>query len=121
MRTRVGNCGAGTRSFETTNLRAVVSNLLCEADVKDWKTAVWIDADKNRSTDLRENLALLLESCLYIEQDQIFVKIVEHEEVVFTLQVRCLHRSKYFLILNYLFKLFQSINWSTIKLNTIKY
>lgn len=103
MRTRVGHCGAGTRSFEATNLRAVVSDLLCEADVKDWKAAVWIDADENGSTDLRENLALLLESCLDIEQDQIFVKVVEHEEVVFTLQVRCLHRSKYYFIVKLFF------------------
>ena len=104
MRTRVGHCSAGTRSFETTNLRAVVSNLLCEAYVKDWKAAVWIDADENGSTDLRENLALLLESCLHIEQDQIFVKVVEHEEVVFTLQVRCLHRSKYYFIVKLIFE-----------------
>ncbi len=63
MRTWVSYCGARSRCFETADLRAVVSNLLCKSNIEDGKAAIWIDADENGGTDLRKDFALFLKSC----------------------------------------------------------
>ena len=69
MRARVLNEDAWPRCCLSADLRAIVAHLLSILHGEDRQAPVGVHADQDWSTDLGENIALLLESFLNVEED----------------------------------------------------
>ena len=69
VRARVLNEDAWPGCCLSADLRAIVAHLLSILDGEDRQALVGVHADQDWSTDLRENIALLLESFLNVEED----------------------------------------------------
>ena len=53
--------------LQTSDLGAIVTHSLGKRHVEDGEATVWIQADQDRCSDLREDLVFLLKSFLDIE------------------------------------------------------